>query len=66
MVYIEHNIKPYILMVHNITVSAGLSGLAFLEALNMRAAYDTGSCPYLSLVCSFGVSCSPCSPAKND
>lgn len=60
MVYIEINIKPYILMVHGITVSAGLSLLAFLEALNTRATYDTGSCPHLHLFCSFGVSCSHC------
>lgn len=50
----------------DITVSAGLSVLAFSEALNMRAARGskqyTGNCPHLSLFCSFGVSCSHCNP----
>lgn len=32
MVYIENNIKPSILMVRDITVSAGLSVLAFFRS----------------------------------
>lgn len=61
MVYIENVIKPYILMVCHISVNAGLSVLmVFLEALYMATAYDTGSCPYISLFYSFGVSCSHC------
>lgn len=53
-------------MVCDITVSAGLSVLAFLEGLNMKAARGskqyTGSCSHLRVFCSFGVSCSHCNP----
>lgn len=44
MLYIENMIKLCILMVCHINVNAGLSVLAFLEALYIAAAYDTGSC----------------------
>lgn len=48
MVYIENNIKPCVLMVCDMTVSAGLSVLAFLEALNSCLWH--GSCPHLSFI----------------